>query len=455
MVEQVYRGRKPKASPLWQCLSHHFDEFLEAYKERFQPRYGFLRPIIPEVVEKFLECGDLARGFARIRCDHCKEDRLLAFSCKGRWFCPSCHQKKVQLFGALLAESILYPVPHRHFVFGIPKMLRPYFRYDRDLLKNLCRVAHECLIEFLRTSLGLPEGVPGIVMAIHTFGEYLDFHPHLHALVADGLFARSGVFRVMPETGLKPLEELFRARVIAFLVDKGLLPPERARMLRGWVHSGFNVHRGRRVLSRERKDMERLGQYIIRNPFSVEKMRASEPGPASASGSILYRSGMNKKIGRNFEVFTPCDFIAAITQHIPDKSFQLVRYYGWYSNKMRGRRAKQADEEVQTEGDAVEMIDVSAHEPRRIPSKKWRELIKKVWEADPLRCPKCSREMRIVSLIDQEDVIERILRHLGLWQEGVRVHSGTDPPGETTLDPWLDDPFPDYDTEPVVAFSAS
>ena len=164
---------------------------------------------------------------------------------------------------------------------------------------------------------------------------------------------------------------------------------------------------------------------------------------------------MNKKIGRNFEVFTPWDFIAAITQHIPDKSFQLVRYYGWYSNKMRGRRAQQADEEVQTEGDAVEVIDVSAHEPRRIPSKKWRELIKKVWEADPLRCPKCSREMRIVSLIDEEDVIERILRHLGLWQEGVRVHSGTDPPGETTLDPWLDDPFPDYDTEPVVAFSAT
>jgi hypothetical protein len=50
--------------------------------------------------------------------------------------------------------------------------------------------------------------------------------------------------------------------------------------------------------------MERLAQYIIRNPFSVEKMRATEPRPASASGSILYRFGMNKKIGRNFEVFT-------------------------------------------------------------------------------------------------------------------------------------------------------
>jgi hypothetical protein len=49
----------------------------------------------------------------------------------------------------------------------------------------------------------------------------------------------------------------------------------------------------------------------------------------------------------------------------------------------------------------------------------------------------------------------RILRHLGLWQEGVRVHSGTDPPGETALDPWLDDPFPDYDTEPIMALSAT
>ena len=52
--------------------------------------------------------------------------------------------------------------------------------------------------------------------------------------------------------------------------------------------------------------------------------------------------------------------------------------------------------------------------------------------------------------IVSQDVIERILRQLGLWQEGVRVHRGTDPPGETTLDPWLDDPFPDYETEPVM-----
>ena len=77
--------------------------------------------------------------------------------------------------------------------------------------------------------------------------------------------------------------------------------------------------------------------------------------------SILYRSGMNAKIKRNFQVFSACDFIAAITQHIPHKRFQMVRYYGWYSNKMRGQRrerAKRAREEAVRESASTAEQDV-------------------------------------------------------------------------------------------------
>lgn len=179
---------------------------------------------------------------------------------------------------------------------------------------ELCRIANQCLVEFMRIALGLPEGIAGIVMVIHTFGEYLDFHPHLHALVADGLFTRSGLFYVLLEVSLRPREELFRARVITFLLAKGLLPPQRARMLRDWKHSGFNIHQSQRVGPDEDKDRERLAQYIIRSPFSLEKMRLTDPG------DIVYRSEMNPKIKCNFEVFSPAAFIAAVTQHIPDKS---------------------------------------------------------------------------------------------------------------------------------------
>ncbi|MFT5123436.1 MAG: hypothetical protein ACI9QL_002400 [Candidatus Omnitrophota bacterium] len=186
-------------------------------------------------------------------------------------------------------------------------------------------------------------------------------------------------------------------------------------------------------------------------------MEFTPPNAVNRDGTVIYRSGMNPKIHRNFQIFTPCNFVAAITQHIPDKSFQLVRYYGWHSNKMRGQRNQRAKKEVDEVGDEVEIIEVSDHRPRRIPSKKWRDLIKKVWEADAMIDPTCQREMRIGSLIDERNVIEKRLKCLGLWEQDVRVdlssHSGTDPPnGDWVYESGDPDLFPDYDTEPVLFY---
>jgi len=63
-------------------------------------------------------------------------------------------------------------VPHRHYTFGIPKMLRPYFCYNRDLFKELCRITCDGLVDYQRTVLQLPDGISGGVMAVRTFGEY-------------------------------------------------------------------------------------------------------------------------------------------------------------------------------------------------------------------------------------------------------------------------------------------
>ncbi len=106
------------------------------------------------------------------------------------------------------------------------------------------------------------------------------------------------------------------------------------------------------------------------------------------------------------------------------------------------------------------MIDVSEYHPPRIPSKKWRELIKKVWEVDPLICQHCGAEMKLIALIDDQSVIEKILRHLKLWPEQTapaclsRAPPSTPPPdSERVIEPYFDDPFPDYDTEPVMAYA--
>ncbi|MCP4263429.1 MAG: IS91 family transposase, partial [Planctomycetes bacterium] len=165
--------------------------------------------MIGEVVREYLRSGDLKEGFARVRCPDCGHEYLLAFSCKGRWFCPCCHAKKVIQFGELLKETILYPIPHRQYVFSIPIMLRVYFKHKRGLLTKLCHCAYESLLIFLRNTIGLQDGVPGVVMSIQTFGDYPDrFHPHLHCIVSNGLFKDNGAFYVMPNVDLKHLEEI-------------------------------------------------------------------------------------------------------------------------------------------------------------------------------------------------------------------------------------------------------
>jgi len=76
----------------------------------------------------------------------------------------------------------------------------------------------------------------------------------------------------------------------------------------------------------------------------------------------------------------------------------------------------------------VEIIDVSDYKPRRIPSKQWRDCIRKIYEVDPLCCPNCGGKMKIVSFITEQQVIRQILKHLGLWTP----MPSRDPPGVTS-----------------------
>jgi hypothetical protein len=220
----------------------------------------------------------------------------------------------------------------------------------------------------------------------------------------------------MPDVDLKPLEEIFRAKVFGMLKEEGKIDDDIIRKLMKWRHSGFSVHNKARVAKDDEKGRVALAQYIIRNTFSLEKLAYNRE-----TGTVIYRSKMSQgKSKKNFQIYTAEEFIGAITQHIPEKSFQMVRYYGWYSNKSRGLREKLGNpapegQPLDETDEAIGIIDVSDYKPRRIPSKQWRDCIKKIYEADPLCCPKCGGEMKIISFITDQEVIRQILKHLGLW----------------------------------------
>jgi len=97
-----------------------------------------------------------------------------------------------------------------------------------------------------------------------------------------------------------------------------------------------------------------------------------------------------------------------------------------FTNRATGLRAKRMREGgvelcLQSTASSLQSIDISDYQPRRVPSRKWRELIKKVWEVDPLICPHCQGEMKMIALIDDAAVIARILKCMGLWPEFEQV----------------------------------
>ena len=427
----IYEKHNPRKNVFRRILSNHFEEFLTLYSDRFQKKYGFLRRVVPEAVGKYLECGDFSCGFARIKCKSCREEYLLAFSCKMRYFCPSCHQKRILILGEFLKECVLNPVAHRQIVFTIPKMLRPYFMYERKLLGKLSQCGYAILKELYQLVLKRGDVYPGVVMSIQTFGDLVNFHPHLHAIATEGCFDGNGDFLSVPRIPSYVIQELFMHKVFKMLLKEGKITDSTIRLITSWRYSGFNVDNHVYIGSGNRDGLEGLVQYVARAPLSQEKMLLDESG-----NKVIYRSKLNPSLKRNFQIFDPLEWIAAVTSHIPDKGQHMIRYYGYYSNKSRGKRKKQKCNPDHL--NIKEEPSHSAKEYRRL----WAQLIQKVYEVDPLVCPKCGGTMHIVSFIKEKDIINRILSHRGELQE--RTHS---PPKEAQAVELTHEPC--YDNLPI------
>jgi len=155
------------------------------------------------------------------------------------------------------------------------------------------------------------------------------------------------------------------------------------KLLDKWRHTGFNVYCGPRILPWQRKSMENLACYIIRASFSQERMTYHRE-----TGQVEYRS----KDGKETKVLHALEWLAAICSHVPNKGEQMVRYYGYYSNVSRGKRKKaDADDKIPCILEP-ELTDMAFR-------KNWARLIQKIYEIDPLTCPKCQGPILVIVFI--------------------------------------------------------
>ena len=109
----VYRPRQPRETPFYRIVEEYFERFEQVYPERYEDRYGYLRPVIRETVYTYLNCGDLKQGYARVRCRDCGHKYLLAYSCKRRYYravvwLPDARRLDISISDAVVFEEAVW-----------------------------------------------------------------------------------------------------------------------------------------------------------------------------------------------------------------------------------------------------------------------------------------------------------------------------------------------------------
>jgi len=386
---QHYKRRSPEKSSLYRLVYNEHERLEQSWEERFQPEYGVLRDEVKQTLEEYLNCGLVCHGAARLLCDTCKYSTLLSFSCKKRGVCPSCGAKRAVKFAEHVYEEILLPVEHRHIVFTIPKRLRVYFRYDRKLLSILFVSAWQSVSKYLGAKTGL-------VLTAQTAGEALNYHPHLHGIITNGEVTEAGKVEPFKAIDLKHLNREFCSRVLGKLKVRKLISKEHQEQIRSQEHSGFSVWVGE-PFNDENSD-KFVARYIERGPVSLERLRVK-------GARVIYST----KAGEVHE-YKPLEFLALLTSHIPQPYESITRYYGEYSCRKRGAKKKQA----KAQQDLVQQEAFTEQEPKKRASITWAQCIKKIYEVDPLECPRCKEQMRIVAFLQDPVEIKKIMDSLGI-----------------------------------------
>jgi hypothetical protein len=196
--------------------------------------------------------------------------------------------------------------------------------------------------------------------------------------------------------------DLFTHEIFSLLLREKLIGLPLVEKILSWHHTGFNVHS--KVRAQTKKEAERVGKYMIRSLLSLKRLFFDDTGD-----KVRYQYSRH---GSQEESMDYLEFVARVTSHIPDKGQVMVRYYGLYSNAHRGKMRKAGVEPFHP--------PIIEDDPTYVPSKVWTEMIRKVYQVDPLLCPTCGGQMSIISFIEEPKTIDRIIAHLKLTFEAER-----------------------------------
>jgi hypothetical protein len=390
---------------------------------------------VPRFVEttfrKYLECGLLCHGFARVYCSGCGQDYLVPFSCRKRGLCPSCDTRRMVETAAHLTDHVIPRMPMRQWVLSVPKRARWFLKHRPETVGPVLRIFLRAVQTALRqASDGAPAGARfGAVAFVHRFGASLNSHVPFHCLITDGVFSpgAEGEAIFHESTGLSDadlarVQAQVRRRVLAYLARHDYLDEEAVATMLAWRHSGgFSLDASVRLAAWDRQGLERLARYCARPSFAGARL------DRLGDETLAYRLKKPLADGSTCLYLTPLELLTRLAALIGPPRQHRTRYYGVFAPHANLREAviatagpgealaaqlREAAARMELDGEARLPVSEAPQVSRAV-RYAWAMLLARIYDVLPLVCPRCGQAMKILAFVTEASQVRRILAHVG------------------------------------------
>ena len=344
--------------------------------------------IISNVI-KLLVCRTSFLGYHYYICPKCKKSLKVPHTCKSR-FCSSCGKKHTDDW--IKTKFNTFPdTTWQHITFTMPEELWTFFWYNRYLMKEVPLISAN-IIKKLSKENGF---MPGIFLAIHTFGRDLKRNFHLHLSTTLGGLSDSHDSWVKNRYfHHKPLKSMWRYELINFLrkeFKKGKLKlPKHLKHIKdyntfcSWTSQFYNltwvVHLAK-PSDNIKNNVEYLGRYVKRPPIGETRILKYDEKTVTYKYLDHYTN-----TEENLTIPT-IEFISRIICHIPDKNFRTIRYYGFLSNRLSGKLMPIV----------YNLLNIKTVIKTKVYT-LWKDMIKNTFNYDPLKCTFCNTQMLLIAV---------------------------------------------------------
>jgi hypothetical protein len=318
-------------NPIQSLFLHHGEAFR---------RESTLSAVQLKAMSAIEKCATERAGYHSFVCDSCGYTEIAYNSCRNR-HCPHCQWLKQEIWVDKVKSQLL-PVKYVHIVFTLPKFLNEFVLINHKLIYN---ILFEASWHALQKCTGAYMGIQtGALSVLHTWGQNLSLHPHIHMLVPAGGLDTDGMQWITSTKKfflpVRALSKIFRARVMFLLLEKlfnkDLKIPEK------WGNK--NAVQELKVLAKEKdwvvhsektrlspvKVIQYLGKYIQRVAISNSRIESVDDDKVCFSYKDYADRGKRKRME-----LQALEFIRRFMLHILPERFCKVRYYGILSIKNR------------------------------------------------------------------------------------------------------------------------